>query len=25
VLVVACFAGWSWKGRTWPFAAQPVP
>src|SRR6266702_739785 len=25
VLGVVCFAAWSWKGRTWPFAAQPVP
>jgi basic amino acid/polyamine antiporter, APA family len=25
VLGIVCFAAWSWKGRTWPFAAQHVP
>ena len=22
VLGAACFAAWSWKGRTWPFEAR---
>ena len=23
-LGIVCFAAWSWKGRTWPFAARPL-